>query len=61
MLCASFWRDSFEPDKRLEEEDDEFEEWIGGFEHPGVDYPWEDVGERDVWFAAGEFLKNMYV
>jgi len=59
MLRAIFWRDGFEPDKRSEEEDDEFEEWIGGIVDPGVDYPWVDVGERDIWFAAGEFLKNM--
>ena len=59
MLCAGFWRGGHEPDKRSPEED-EFIKWVGGFEHPGVDVPRIDVGECDIRFAAGEFLKNIY-
>jgi hypothetical protein len=59
MLRTIFWRSGHEPDQRSEEEDDEFEKWVRGIEHPGVDVPWVDMGECDVGFAAGEFLKNM--
>ena len=60
MFCASFWRSGHEPDQRLDEEDEEFIKRVGGFVHPGVDVPWIDVGECDIGFATGEFLKNIY-
>lgn len=60
MLCASFWRSGHESDQRSDEENEEFIKWVGGFVHPGVDLPWIDVGECDIEFAVGEFLKNIY-